>query len=98
MIIPSAPKELTKKHSWLQCSLKNETQFKVLLLETYSNSGCYWDAPHTFGAFEQLAFSCCNDDFAPTGVTGGTSFRLLLDDKHFYDFALVSKCCCEISE
>ncbi|KAF8799219.1 hypothetical protein BYT27DRAFT_7202377 [Phlegmacium glaucopus] len=88
MLIPSAPKELEDKFRWLQCSLKNETQFTVLYQATYFNSGRYWDAPHSFDPFNQLVFSCCNDDFAPTGVTGGTTFRLSLDDQHYYDFSL----------
>jgi hypothetical protein len=98
VIIPDAPKELTDKYRWLQCSLKNETQFSILLLETYFDSGRYWDAPGSLGSFDQLVFSCCNDDGVPTGVMGGTAFRLSLDDTHYYDFALVSKCCREISE
>ncbi|KAF8803225.1 hypothetical protein BYT27DRAFT_6739967 [Phlegmacium glaucopus] len=88
MLIPDPPKELTDKLRWLQCTLKNETQFRVLLLESYFSSGRYWDAPSTFGPFDQLVYSCCNDDYAPTGVSGGTGFRLLLDDQHYFDFAL----------
>ncbi|KAF8803222.1 hypothetical protein BYT27DRAFT_7214790 [Phlegmacium glaucopus] len=88
MLIPDAPKELTDKFRWLQCTVKNETQFQVLLQETYFDSGRYWDAPGTFGQFSQLVYSCCNDDNAPTGLSGGTAFRLSLDDQHYFDFAL----------
>ncbi|KAF8803230.1 hypothetical protein BYT27DRAFT_7340934 [Phlegmacium glaucopus] len=80
--------ELAKKIKELQCTLKNETQFQVLLQETYFNSGRYWDAPGTFRPFDQLVYSCCNDDNAPTGVAGGTAFRLSLDDRTYFDFAL----------
>jgi hypothetical protein len=92
MPIPAPPKELTDKFRWLQCTVKNETQFQVFLLDTYLQSGRYWNAPSDFGQFDQLVYCCCSDDYAPTGVSGGTAFRLRLDDQHYFNFALVSKC------
>ena len=75
----------------MQCTIKNETQFDLLLQGTYFDSGKYWDAPGGFGQFNQLVFSCCNgDNTILTGVSGGTAFRLSLDDQHYYDIALVS--------
>ena len=51
MAIPPPPKDLTSKHRWLQCTVKNETQFDVLLLDTYFDSGRYWTSPGGFGSF-----------------------------------------------
>ncbi|RPD55160.1 hypothetical protein L226DRAFT_616190 [Lentinus tigrinus ALCF2SS1-7] len=87
-LIPEPAKDLKSKTRWIQCTLKNETQFDVLLQGTYFDSGRYWDAPGSFGEFSQLVFSCCNQDLEPAGVSGGTAFRLSLDTKHYYDFAL----------
>ncbi|KAI0295286.1 hypothetical protein BC826DRAFT_291736 [Russula brevipes] len=85
-IIPEPPKNLKDKFRWLQCTVKNETQFDILLMNTYFDSGRYWTAPGSFNPFEQLVFSCCNGDGSIlTGATGGTAFRLWLDDKHCYD-------------
>ena len=74
----------------MQCTVKNETQFDILLLDTYFDSGRYWTAPGGFGNFNQLVFSCCNGDHTVlTGATGGTAFRVSLDDKHYYDLSFV---------
>ncbi|KAF7969296.1 hypothetical protein HWV62_22427 [Athelia sp. TMB] len=88
-LIPAPPTELKEKFRWLQCTIKNETQFDVLLQGTYFDSGRYWTAPGSFSSFAQMVFSCCNGDHTVmTGATGGTALRVSLDDKHFYDVAL----------
>ena len=90
MLIPDAPKDLKDKFRWLQCTIKNETQFDLLLQGTYFDSGRYWDAPGGFGQFEQHVFTCCNGDHTIlTGATGGTAFSLSLDENHKFDIALV---------
>lgn len=91
-LIPKPPTDLQNKYRWLQCTVKNETQFDALLLESYHDSGRYWTAPGSISPFSQLVFSCCNgDNTFLTGTSGGTAFRVSIDDKHFYDVALV--CC-----
>ncbi|KAI0713533.1 hypothetical protein C8Q76DRAFT_796493 [Earliella scabrosa] len=88
-LIPSPPTDLKDKFRWVQCTVKNETQFDVLLLDTHFDSGRYWTSPGGFGSFSQMAFSACNGDHTfMTGATGGTAFRLSLDDQHYYDFSL----------
>lgn len=88
-IIPDAPKDLKDKYRWIQCTVKNETQFDLLLEGTYFDSGRYWTAPGSIGNFDQLVFSCCNgDNSILTGVSGGNALRLSLDSEHYYDFAL----------
>ena len=37
-----------------------------------------------------MIFSCCNKDYAVAGATGGTAFRIILDNAADYPFALVS--------
>ena len=88
-IIPSPEKKLKDYHRWIQCTLKNETQFDILLLDTHFDSGRYYTAPGGFGPFSQLVFSAVSSGFL-TGATGGTAFRVSLDDKEFFNFALVS--------
>ena len=79
------------KFRWIQCTVKNETQFDLLLHETHFDSGRYWTAPGSTGPFTQMQFSCCNGDSTIlTGATGGTAFRVSLDDKHYFDISLVS--------
>jgi len=55
-------------------------------MDTYFDSGRYWTAPGSFNPFEQSVFSCCNgDNTVGTGVSGGTAFRVSLDDQHYYN-------------
>ncbi|CDO68902.1 hypothetical protein BN946_scf185000.g45 [Trametes cinnabarina] len=86
---PPPPPGLKDKWRWLQCTLKNETQFKIQLLDSYFNSGRYWDSPKDVDPFTQMVFSCCNDDGSIlTGVAGGTAFRVILNESVHYDFAV----------
>ncbi|CDO68907.1 hypothetical protein BN946_scf185000.g50 [Trametes cinnabarina] len=89
---PPPLNDLKNKFRWLQCTLKNETQFDVLLTDTYFESGRYWEWPHgSMGEFEQTIFSCTNDDHTVlTGVAGGTAFRIVIDQSMsmHYDFAV----------
>jgi hypothetical protein len=67
-------------------------------MDTYFDSGRYWTAPGSFNPFEQLVFSCCNgDNTVGTGVSGGTAFRVSLDDQHYYDVSFVSTILADIS-
>jgi len=88
-IIPGAEDDLKDKLRWIQCCVKNLTQFKLLVLESYFDSGGYWAAPkpEKDSEFTQVVFSGSNGN-GPTGVTGGTAFRLSLDTKTFFDFAV----------
>jgi hypothetical protein len=89
-LIPSPPTELKDKHRWAQLTIKNETQFDILLQGTYFDSGRYWTAPGSIPDFQQSVFSICNgDNTILTGVSGGTAYRLSLDADNFFDFALV---------
>lgn len=89
-VIPKPPKELEEKHRWMQCTIKNATQFPLLLHESFLDSGRYWTAPGSTAEFDQIVFSCCNQDNSLfTGVSGGNSFKIILDKDHVFDMALV---------
>ncbi|KAI0344290.1 hypothetical protein BDW22DRAFT_1344362 [Trametopsis cervina] len=88
-LIPSPPTQLKEKHRWMQCTIKNETQFSIFLENTYFDSGRYWDAPGSIKPFDQGVFSICNGDGTIlTGASGGNAFKLDLDNQHDYYFSL----------
>ncbi|KAI1171819.1 hypothetical protein F4777DRAFT_564120 [Nemania sp. FL0916] len=88
-LIPPPPQDLKDKHRWMQITLKNATQFPLLLDQTYFDSGRYWTAPAGSSAFDQNVFSVCNKDHSPvTGASGGTSFQIVLDKTHTFNIAL----------
>ncbi|KAI0713532.1 hypothetical protein C8Q76DRAFT_693423 [Earliella scabrosa] len=84
--IPDPSTELMDQYRWIQCTLKNETQFDVLPLDTYMDSGRYWAAPDRLAPFTQMTFSACDQGIF-SGATGGTAFRVWLDGEHYYDFS-----------
>ncbi|KAF3933740.1 hypothetical protein ABW19_dt0206325 [Dactylella cylindrospora] len=86
---PDAGSSLKEKTRWIQCTVKNATQFNILLEGNYFGSGRYEQAPASIDPFTQMTFSCCNgDNTIMTGVSGGTSFRVTLDDNVSYPFAI----------
>lgn len=90
-VIPAPPKSLIQKSRWLQCVVKNKTQFRIVLqdLHTYFDSGRYWQPPSDILPFDQMIFTCCEGDNTRfTGATGGTAFRLILDPVTWYNIAV----------
>ncbi|KAF8544609.1 hypothetical protein BDD12DRAFT_814930 [Trichophaea hybrida] len=86
---PDVGSELKEKTRWLQCTTKNQTQFNILLENTYFDSGRYWDTPGSIDPFTQDVFSLCNgDNSAFTGVSGGTSYKIVIDSQHTFHFAI----------
>ncbi|KAG2154311.1 uncharacterized protein EDB93DRAFT_1248510 [Suillus bovinus] len=83
-IIPGADNDLKEKFHWINCSLKNATQFNYMIVGSYFSSGCYWKAPEGGTPFSSTMFSCCNGDGAITGMTGGTAFNLWLDSEQSF--------------
>lgn len=74
----------------MQCAIKNQTQFQILLKSTHFDSGRYWAAPGDTKTFNLMDFSVCNRDGSVlTGVSGGTTFAVTLDSKTSYTFAIV---------
>ncbi|PQE29507.1 hypothetical protein CJF32_00003258 [Rutstroemia sp. NJR-2017a WRK4] len=86
---PAIPTGLQEKKRWLQCTLKNQTQFSLLLQQTYHDSGRFYSAPGSVASFHQMTFSVCSrDNSVGTGVSGGASFRADLDHHHSFHFAI----------
>ena len=68
------------------------TQFPLLFDETHLESGRYWIAPETVEAFDHNVFSVCNQDSPNVAdVAGGTSFKIVLDEDHVLNVALVGR-------
>jgi len=87
--IPDPDPLLTEKFRWIQCVVKNQTQFPIQVQgPPYLDSGRYWTPPTDVERFDQMVFSCCNGDYSMAGATGGTAFRITLDPVTFYDFAV----------
>ncbi|KAJ7588814.1 hypothetical protein C8J56DRAFT_50527 [Mycena floridula] len=87
--IPDPDPLLTEKFRWIQCVVKNQTQFPIQVQgPPYFDSGRYWTPPTDIEPFDQMVFSCSNGDESLAGVTGGTAFRIALDLVTFYDFAV----------
>ena len=95
MPIPEPPTELTAKYRWVQCTIKNETQFPITLLSgAYLPSDTFWPAqPGDCAPFDQLVFSTYNDDRTNPAQANGAVFLLTLDHQDyasFYKVALVA--------
>jgi hypothetical protein len=78
------------KSRWMECVVKNETQFTVLFQATHFDSGRYWTPPGGIHPYSQLIFRICEgDNSLLTGATGGNAFSIVLDDKTMFNIALV---------
>ncbi|KAF2010706.1 hypothetical protein BU24DRAFT_426922 [Aaosphaeria arxii CBS 175.79] len=88
ILFPEPPQELTKKHRWYQCTIKNCTQFKLLVGDTYIDTGKWWTPPQGTSPFEQTTFSASNGDHNPGGATGGVAWKLYLDEQHWFYFSV----------
>ncbi|EDR00324.1 uncharacterized protein LACBIDRAFT_314489 [Laccaria bicolor S238N-H82] len=79
---------LKRKRHWMQCSVKNETQYELVLADSYFDSGEYYDAPHaTIPKFSVASFSVCNRT-GLAGVSGGNLWTMELDNKTELKFSL----------
>lgn len=73
----------------MQCSVKNETQYELVLTDSYFDSGEYYDAPHaTIPKFSVASFSVCNRT-GLAGVSGSNLWTMELDNKTKLKFSLV---------
>ncbi|RPB20558.1 hypothetical protein L211DRAFT_852270 [Terfezia boudieri ATCC MYA-4762] len=89
LVIPTPAREVQEKHRWMQCTIKNETQFQIVYEATHFDSGRFWDAPGGADSFKQMSFSVCNgDNTILTGVSGGSTLKLHLDETHSFVFAI----------
>ncbi|KAG8950271.1 hypothetical protein FRC04_007905 [Tulasnella sp. 424] len=73
------------KNRWLVCTVKNMTDFPILSMANYMDSGRYDDSPQRVEPFEIMTFTCCEKMW---GVSGGHSFCINLDSGNQLFFAL----------
>ncbi|KAJ9115363.1 hypothetical protein QFC24_006978 [Naganishia onofrii] len=87
----AGPKDSLKndKNRWLVCTVKNMTDFPVLVMAHYSNSGRYDDPPERIEPFSTMTFTCCEKDNSfMTGATGGQAFYINVDHGHQFYFGV----------
>ena len=71
--------------------MRNKTQFKIVHTPpAYFYSGKYFNSPRDIKPYSYMIFSCCKKDYSFAGATGGTAFRIVLDNAADYSFSLVS--------
>jgi hypothetical protein len=86
--VPDPPYSLTEKERWIQCVVKNQTQFPIEYLGPMgSNLSTFVAGPNDVGAFQQLVFSCYNDN-GSNDLIGRLGFRVKLDQHLTYDFSI----------
>ncbi|KAF8598927.1 hypothetical protein BDV93DRAFT_560828 [Ceratobasidium sp. AG-I] len=87
---PSVPGSLKKKYRWLQGIVRNPTEFEVIVGESYFNSGRFDKAlPSSLGSFKLGTFTACNgDNTFFTGVSGGLTYKINLDENNSFDFSI----------
>ncbi|GLB43548.1 hypothetical protein LshimejAT787_1400600 [Lyophyllum shimeji] len=79
---------LKSKDHWMQCSVRNETQFDIIYNNEYFDSGTYYRAPPIkIPKFSTGQFSVCNK-WGLAGVSGGNAWKVILDNNHSFPFAL----------
>jgi hypothetical protein len=81
-IIPKAPDSLTEKHRWMTVTIHNETQYSLVYMGYWFDSGRFFDAPTNVRPYESMTFSVCSKDGSIlTGVTGGARFELRMPEE-----------------
>jgi hypothetical protein len=81
---------LKEKDRWLQCTIRNTTEFSILSIASSFDSGRYEDHPGFVDAFSLGVFTCCEGDGTfMTGVSGGQSYQIDIDGQHSFQFSIV---------
>ncbi|KAH6909870.1 hypothetical protein BKA70DRAFT_1101952, partial [Coprinopsis sp. MPI-PUGE-AT-0042] len=87
--VPEPSKETTDKARWLQCTIRNATDFPILAEKAHFDSGRYNDNPGRVDAFEVGTFTACNgDNTFMTGVSGGQTYKIAIDEHHSFVFSI----------
>jgi len=83
-LVPSilaTPRDITEKSRWQTVTVVNQTQFPLIPVATYFESGRFWTAPTLARPFDKAMFSVCNSDYSFfTGATGGIVMQIILDE------------------
>lgn len=90
---PAVGDKFQDKSRWLQCGIKNQTEFNISTTSSHFDSGRYEDHPGVVQAFELATFTACNgDNTFMTGVSGGQAYRITIDQNTDFQFSIVSAC------
>lgn len=75
--VPAVPDALKNdKDRWLQCTLRNATDFPILATSSHFDSGRYDSSPARVDEFDTDTFTCCEgDNTFMTGVSGGQAYH-----------------------
>jgi hypothetical protein len=74
---PELPSGLQGKDHWLMMTVYNQTQYPLVFLASYFNSGRFYTAPTNVPPFKDMTFSgCASDGSLLTGVSGGVQFQI----------------------
>jgi len=66
------------------------TDFPILAVKSYFDSGRYEDNPGRVEPFEIGVFTCCEgDNTFMTGVSGGQAYKIDIDEHHSFTFSIV---------
>ncbi|TFK23484.1 hypothetical protein FA15DRAFT_745098, partial [Coprinopsis marcescibilis] len=81
---------LKEKTRWIQGIIRNATDFQIRYVKSYLDSGRYDQFPSpTVNPFSTSTFTGCNgDNSALTGISGGATYRIDIDEKHSYYFSI----------
>ncbi|KAK5746740.1 hypothetical protein LTS12_022637 [Elasticomyces elasticus] len=77
------------KSRWLQGTLRNATDFPIVAIKSYFDSGRYDQSPARVDSFDTEAFTCCEgDNTFMTGVSGGQTYQIDLDEDNSFAFSI----------
>nr|POE63649.1 hypothetical protein CFP56_04552 [Quercus suber] len=86
--VAAVDETLRGKRHWMECTVKNETQFDIFYETVYFNSGNYYATPPSkIEKYHSASFSVCNA-FGLADVSGGNLWRLRLDNNTSEYFSL----------
>ncbi|TFK23483.1 hypothetical protein FA15DRAFT_705373 [Coprinopsis marcescibilis] len=87
---PDVPPSLKNKSRWIEGVIRNATDFPIRYVESYLDSGRYDKFPDpTVNPFAVGTFNGCNGDHTLfTGITGGATYRIDLDEDHSFYFSI----------
>ncbi|TFK41514.1 hypothetical protein BDQ12DRAFT_764903 [Crucibulum laeve] len=79
---------LKDKDHWVQCSITNETQFDMVYVGEYFDSGEYYTSPpQKISPFSNREFAV-SKKWGLAGVSGGNAWELKLDSSHTLPLSL----------
>ncbi|MCJ1461943.1 hypothetical protein MMC07_000543 [Pseudocyphellaria aurata] len=79
---------LKNKNHWMQCNVRNKTQFEMILQDSYFDSGEYYNRPpQNIEKYSHGTFSA-GSKWGFAGMSGGNWWKLNLDHDTAFKFSL----------